>query len=382
MLVTDLLESVQSLLDCHLLESGGIDEYDYIPSSPDHPFVLVTDANGGGEKLGLAYWLVEVLYPTVWKALREESTPHERLRLSRLGVLLSPESGSVWNYRKRDISYLLKESELRKDEMWISLVNRELRLTSIVLLKRAKSLEAWSHRVWLLRQVLLRDRRLARAYLLADLEFVLRLLDRHRRNYAAWSHRWWCIGRLLSEELAEIDAAMTFLLSELERLRAWAAARPSEHSAHHQLIQLMQQLWLLRPAAVLAEQHFRALLESEFRENLLQLRAYGGTFETLWLYRRSLLQLLSLLHEPLLRVIAQKRLVDEECSKIEALLALRRDNDTALVITRHYAFLASILASRDSLPAAMAARLCKSPSVCTSYHTSDSVTLLDKPLSN
>ena len=124
-----------SLLETH---ASTIDEYDILPASmmPEKKarFYLCQD----NTKLAINIDAVADTYKQLSLLFLPEKTNFSSSTeaISTALLLLNPDFLSAWNYRKRFIIH-------KSSKDWMK---RELKLTSLILLKRPKSQLAWYHR--------------------------------------------------------------------------------------------------------------------------------------------------------------------------------------------------------------------------------------------
>lgn len=154
-----------------------------------------------------------------------------RQRNSIVTLLLSGDSYTAWNSRKRKMSD----------------VQAELDFNKVVLKKHAKAASAWSHRKWCIE----RCGRVPSG----ELSLCELLAERYPRNYFAWTHRLW----LLRFERENLDLVTPFLAKHVTDYSAAhfalaLAANPSDLEVLRTLCKKLQEIYphLLRNGGALA----------------------------------------------------------------------------------------------------------------------------------
>ena len=220
---------------------------------------------------------------------------HTRLeRYTRMALLINPNVATFWNQRKRLISHQLLEGDC------------DLMLTRLVLSQKPKCVEALAHRRWLLQQQIAASC-LQSTWLETELDLCTLLANRSKCNYHAWSHRQWIFSL---EGSTSFD--VNIWNSEFRISDEWTRFHLSDHSGWHYRKFLLEQLKRnlhsieenegsvgeltskLLPAGVTRQngQFYLHLLLDELTKNGELLISYSA-HETLWYYRRFLLQALS-----------------------------------------------------------------------------------------
>lgn len=170
--------------------------------------------------LGLQEWCVRHLYVHVYHKLMKLKQ-QQRLRredpniVSRLllgGVLLNPDCTFLWNIRRELL--VLGRFNLFSD----------LHINAVTLSRRPKSSEAFVYRRWLLSRII--ETQLDGATESSVLEEELRVTsmaaDRYANNYHAWNHRMWIMSHL--------SQAQNRCINEWTSSEEWISKHVSEHS--------------------------------------------------------------------------------------------------------------------------------------------------------
>lgn len=206
-------------------------------------------------------------------------------RYTRVALLLNANIATFWNTRKRLIANQLLD------------VNCDFLLTKLVLSQKPKCVEALSHRRWLLQQDTTDHGWVERELNLCD-----QLSNRMKCNYHAWSHRQWVFSQAIKQQGFDLN----LWASELEISDAWTKFHLSDHSGWHYRKFLLDQIRknfgkveqnmevarkiLSDPTGTASSsQLYMNLLNEELRKNedlILNFSAH----ETLWYYRRFVLQ--------------------------------------------------------------------------------------------
>mmetsp|Transcript_2853 Transcript_2853/g.3955 ORF Transcript_2853/g.3955 Transcript_2853/m.3955 type:complete len:282 (-) Transcript_2853:1679-2524(-) len=139
----------------------------------------------------------------VWCAAR-------RQKESTVILLLSGDSYSAWNARKRQYRICWNEDER----------TQELAFNAVVLRKHPKAATAWSHRRWCLR-----DLALDLELLGPELDLCTMLTERYPRNYSAWTHRTWLLHQVTKYH------ENIHLIKEHTFVQHWLSTHISDHSA-------------------------------------------------------------------------------------------------------------------------------------------------------
>ena len=240
--------------------------------------------------LGIEVWCIKTVFMYCYdNSFRlDPMWKKEYLRLeryTRVALLLNPNIATLWNTRKRLIfNHLLDD-------------NCDFLLTKLVLSQKPKCVEALSHRRWLIQQVSLDPQ-----WVEMELSLCDRLSSRMKCNYHAWSHRQWVYCQSLKLQGFNLN----LWASELEISDVWTKFHLSDHSGWHYrkflLDHFRQNLGKIEKHMDIARkllgdstgtatssQLYMNLLNEELQKNqdlILNFNAH----ETMWYYRRFLLQ--------------------------------------------------------------------------------------------
>ncbi|XP_066994035.2 protein prenyltransferase alpha subunit repeat-containing protein 1 isoform X2 [Anabrus simplex] len=145
------------------------------------------------------------------KHRRTDPSAISRMLLGAL--LLNPDVQTFWNMRRElvEAGYLDASSELH--------------FTVVVLSKKPKSAEVFTHRKWLLR-TLLKSNPDVRMLIDEELRITQYAADRYANNYHAWLHRMWCLTHIAPA----ITYAVELYISEWSSSEAWISMHVSDHS--------------------------------------------------------------------------------------------------------------------------------------------------------
>ena len=206
-------------------------------------------------------------------------------KYTRTALLLNPNITTFWNYRKKMINCGVLNHDI------------DLMLTKIIISWKPKCVEALTHRRWLLKTQMK-----SLAWVENELNLCTQMADKVKCNYHSWSHRQWIFN------ICNCTAFnLTLWISEYQSSEAWTQFHLSDHSGWHYRKFLLQQLKknlnqvedklddlksLANGASVkTSAQLYVILLNEELRKNEdLLLRFIGH--ETLWYYRRFLIQII------------------------------------------------------------------------------------------
>ena len=240
--------------------------------------------------LGIEMWCIKstfmYCYENCFKLAPTWKMEHVRLeRYSRMALLINGNIATFWNLRKRLISAHLLH------------ISCDLLLTRLVLSQKPKTVEALSHRRWIL-QTQPRDAR----WIETELNLCNQLSNRMKCNYHAWSHRQWVFSLASPSGRFNLD----LWSSEYQVSEEWTKFHLSDHSGWHYRKFLLEQLQksaesirdadalqkitAMKPGVSSATQLHAILLQDELTKNEELILSFSGQHETLWYYRRFLLQ--------------------------------------------------------------------------------------------
>lgn len=265
--------------------TGNREEFDVVPATESKnrsPVIHIS------HNLGIEMWCIKstfmYCYENCFKLAPTWKKEHVRLeRYTRMALLLNGNIATFWNLRKRLISAHLLDACC------------DLLLTRLVLSQKPKMVEALAHRRWIL-HTQPRDAR----WIETELSLCSRLSDRMKCNYHSWSHRQWVFSQASPTGRFNLD----LWSSELRASEEWTKFHLSDHSGWHYRKFLLEQLRksadTIRDADVTAfmqdgvtsgSQLYVALLKDELRKSEELILSFNGhQHETLWYYRRFLLQ--------------------------------------------------------------------------------------------
>ncbi|CAK8693973.1 unnamed protein product [Clavelina lepadiformis] len=233
--------------------------------------------------VGVEHWCVKCLYlHAYYKFLNVTGQagkflhPEELNSSTRCVLLFCGDCSTAWNVRKKLFQQTLSSEETNKDD----LVLTELNLSKLVLRRHPKSSEAFSHRRWILKQIVGRDFSEAKLWfrftdfngilcgtcrgiksetptqvskvvditdgiwlkVRSEMSMCIDAANRHACNYNAWSHRIWTIHNLVlkpflsnmagrkSSESLYWSKVFEFFENELDKVRHWIERHISDHS--------------------------------------------------------------------------------------------------------------------------------------------------------
>jgi len=111
-----------------------------------------------------------------------------------------------------------------------------------VFTKHPKSVESWSHRRWVVSQLLAsRCQQSNETILQRELDVCEKVARAYPKNYYAWTHRQWILNNLNISQVALVFLSCRFdsntrlfkVRAEYERMSAWVANRTSDHAGFH-----------------------------------------------------------------------------------------------------------------------------------------------------
>lgn len=133
------------------------------------------------------------------------------MKITRSMLLISPDCYSAWNERKKTL--IITEN-----------LEDEIAFLSLVFTKHPKSVESWSHRRWVVAQLLAsRPQQINESIHQRELDVCEKVAQAYPKNYYAWTHRQWVLNQL---NLVQV-------LSEFERMANWVSKRTSDHAGLH-----------------------------------------------------------------------------------------------------------------------------------------------------
>jgi Protein prenyltransferase alpha subunit repeat len=174
----DVLETVADIL--HGRDGTALSELGvfYAPTPPLAEQTLSTALIVTPEALGVSSWVLSALY----RAAKSRIIASRRdLRAATSILVATPDYATAWAVRREELMRQKKEmktAEIDKEG------DKELAFCSLILRRSPKSVEAWTHRAWVLRVFGWTDERVRR-----ELIFGLRAASAAPGNYYAGVHR-------------------------------------------------------------------------------------------------------------------------------------------------------------------------------------------------
>lgn len=196
-----------------------VKEFDVVPvsnSSCNRSPVVCVDGH-----LALGSWCVPHVYGYAYTRLleaRNNIVRHEKevvLGWSRIVILINPDMQLAWNIRKE--LFLCKQTTFQE----------ELKFSQLVLTRKPKCSEVFSHRRWLMEHNLpsyTTDR--ANNILQEELKVCIMAAEKYRCNYYAWTYRIWLMDTF-------VHGNPLMLESEIQLTREWVRSHVSDCSGFH-----------------------------------------------------------------------------------------------------------------------------------------------------
>ncbi|KAK4016957.1 hypothetical protein OUZ56_031917 [Daphnia magna] len=283
-----LEEKIISDLEAIMKKDPLLEEFDVIPvteAKNRSPVIHIS------HNLGIEVWCIKTVFMYCYENSfkLEPLWKKEYLRLERYtkaALLLNANITTLWNIRKR----LITNHFLG--------VDCDFLLTKLVLSQKPKCFEALSHRRWLLQQASSSNPH----WVETELSLCDRLSSRMKCNYHAWSHRQ-CV---FSQAIKQQGFSLTTWASEFEVSDVWTKCHLSDHSGWHyrkflldqfrknldnieQHMDVARKLWSNATGTTTSTQLYMELLNEELQKNEDLILSFNA-HETLWYYRRFLLQ--------------------------------------------------------------------------------------------
>ncbi|RWS12570.1 hypothetical protein B4U79_08632 [Dinothrombium tinctorium] len=232
--------------------------------------VLVVD-----HRLALESWCVQHVFTFIYAKIIDSRL--NRLKLAndklkewtRVILLINPDLTLAWNIRKE-----LVESNC------ISIAE-ELKLSEVILTRKAKSPDNFFHRQFLLKK-LLKENIIEENIVSNELRVSLDAASRYQRNYYAWAHRIWV--------LQNFGTSLNIINFDLNVTKHWVESHISDYSAFH----YRQFLYSLLLDIISAQNNdnlseFVNIMQAEL-DFLNGLFAIYPDHESLFMHRRYILQ--------------------------------------------------------------------------------------------
>lgn len=214
-------------------------------------------------------------------------------------LLLCPDHATAWADRRRllQLRYrTLKDASVNYDGL--SFWDNEIRYMNLLFTQHSKSPNAWGHRKWVFRQVLLifqslqfKDRIEGAAgkllqWCTPEIALCSVIAEKYPKNYYAWTYR----GFLMKTIVQNLDVknddncreeVCSFLQSELDFIFSWLFHHVSDHSAAHYGGEVASSLLLLQTSTSDKNQTRDDILLSSS-----QLLEKFSCHEVIWIWRR------------------------------------------------------------------------------------------------
>ena len=189
----------------------------------------------------------------------------------------------------------------------IRLLENEILLLNILLLKSPKSPSLWQHRKWCLSRLVSLHADIdgttsymnmnSNRVLLAELALCERFADAHSKNYYAWTHRLWLLEHFMTGpgSGAGGESSALLLSAESRGIHAYVLQHPSEFCAMNYLLHVLLHRMGVSgrsprgQGAQYSEEASLLLYQSLLAS--VQLLLVRPGHESLWLYHRSLCSL-------------------------------------------------------------------------------------------
>ncbi|XP_067134275.1 protein prenyltransferase alpha subunit repeat-containing protein 1 [Centruroides vittatus] len=215
--VNSLAERILSDINVAFKKVPAIDEFDILPISDvvqnKCPVIHIN------QKVALEGWCVKHVYLYAysqmmqWKHSQQKLDTAVILSWTRAILLINPDVQTAWNIRK-DLVF-----------SGVQNIEEELKFSELVLSRKPKCLDVFSHRKLLLQR--LREKQfLSIKTIKYEFEVCSRAAERYPNNYYAWSHRIWVIQELIVDK-------KNIAVEELKNTESWVCNHISDHSGFH-----------------------------------------------------------------------------------------------------------------------------------------------------
>ncbi|RWS31827.1 Protein prenyltransferase alpha subunit repeat-containing protein 1-B-like protein [Leptotrombidium deliense] len=140
-------------------------------------------------RLALESWCVQHVFTYVYKRIIDSRVHRQKLAKDTLKdwtkiiLLINPDLTLAWNLRKE----LVNSNSIS--------IHDELKLSELILTRKAKSPDNFTHRQFLLKK-LLNANEVNESVVSNELRVSLDAASRYQRNYYAWAHRIWVLQHL------------------------------------------------------------------------------------------------------------------------------------------------------------------------------------------
>ncbi|GAQ89938.1 Protein prenylyltransferase superfamily protein [Klebsormidium nitens] len=232
----------------------------------------------GDHKLAVALVAARAMYSAALLTLKRARTAGptstgdaELLQATQVIVIVNPEHYTAWNTRKR----VLLRSPAPEGAASV-----ELQLSALALSVHPKSEATWSHRRWVLRNLLQIAKSPQCSVLEKESALAQRCAELRPMNYRAWSHRAWAAQWMPPGQLR----------AELQASRVWAEQHVTDNCGLHYRRRLILLVLQRSPGDEVTATSPGLLVEQE-RAWLTPLLDYYQGREALWLHRRFFAQI-------------------------------------------------------------------------------------------
>jgi Protein prenyltransferase alpha subunit repeat len=208
------------------------------------------------DTLGIASWALSLLYREAKARLASSRSDY---RAATAMLVVCPDYATAWHVRKRQMTDISKDVSA---EYIAELVDDELRLNAVILTRNPKSVEAWSHRSWILRVFGLSCQRIE-----VELALGWKTASAARSNYYAGANRMRALDQGNSHTVA----------AQIALSREWLQKNVSDSSGwwfHLRSVQRYLQLKGIDPEFL--------LLEAAFADDMFA--TYGNLYESVRKY--------------------------------------------------------------------------------------------------
>lgn len=215
--INSLAERILSDINVVFKKVPAIDEFDILPVNDvvqnKCPVICIN------QKVALEGWCVKHVYLYAytqmmqWKHSQKKLDPAVLLSWTRAILLINPDVQTAWNIRK---DFVFND---------IQNIEEELKFSELVLSRKPKCLDVFSHRKLLLQRM--KDKQILSIKIIKyEFEVCTRAAERYPNNYYAWSHRIWVIQELVIDK-------KQITIQELKNTESWVCSHISDHSGFH-----------------------------------------------------------------------------------------------------------------------------------------------------
>ncbi|CAG2121828.1 unnamed protein product, partial [Medioppia subpectinata] len=169
-------------------------------------------------RLGLESWCVRHLYHYTYHKFLDSRIANNRIgddsinEWTRALLLINGDLSTAWSARKE----LIEKGYLK--------VSSELKFSEVILTRKPKSGDNFSHREWLLKY-LMKSETISDELITNELRVTLEAASRYNRNYHSWSHRIWIIKTLFNNSYEKLNC-------DLVITKCWLETHVSDYSCY------------------------------------------------------------------------------------------------------------------------------------------------------